>query len=297
MTECNPAEDESKSPRIIWKAGKFCWDLDDMALVMAILNVTPDSFSDGGKYLEKNTAINHALEMIDEGADIIDIGGESTRPFSDPVSLKEEISRVVPVIEGIRKESDVCISIDTTKSQVATAALNSGASVINDVSAMEVDQLMVDVALKFDCPLIIMHMKGTPKNMQDDPKYESLISDIKDYLLDRADFIISKGINPKKIVIDPGIGFGKTVENNFEIIKNLNHFTTMNFPVLLGASRKSFIGISLNLPEKDRLEGSLAANIIGLQNGAKIFRVHDVAETNKALIIANKIFNSNHLIT
>ena len=267
------------------------------SLIMGILNVTPDSFSDGGKYLEKNTAINHALEMIDQGADIIDIGGESTRPFSDPVSLKEEISRVVPVIEGIRKESDVCISIDTTKSQVATAALNSGASVINDVSAMEVDPLMVDVALKFDCPLIIMHMKGTPKNMQDDPQYESLISDIKDYLLDRADFIISKGINPKKIVIDPGIGFGKTVENNFEIINNLKHFTSMDFPVLLGASRKSFIGISLNLPEKDRLEGSLAANIIGLQNGAKIFRVHDVAETNKALIIANKIFNSNHLIT
>ena len=267
------------------------------SLIMGILNVTPDSFSDGGKYLEKNTAINHALEMIDQGADIIDIGGESTRPFSDPVSLKEEISRVVPVIEGIRKKSDICISIDTTKSQVATAALNSGASVINDVSAMEVDPLMVDVALKFDCPLIIMHMKGTPKNMQDDPQYESLISDIKDYLLDRADFIISKGINPKKIVIDPGIGFGKTVENNFEIIKNLNHFTKMNFPVLLGASRKSFIGISLNLPEKDRLEGSLAANIIGLQNGAKIFRVHDVAETNKALIIANKIFNSNALNT
>ena len=267
------------------------------SLIMGILNVTPDSFSDGGKYLEKNTAINHALKMIDEGADIIDIGGESTRPFSDPVSLKEEISRVVPVIEGIRKESDVCISIDTTKSQVATAALNSGASVINDVSAMEVDPLMVDVALKFDCPLIIMHMKGAPKNMQDDPQYESLISDIKDYLLDRADFIISKGINPKKIVIDPGIGFGKTVENNFEIINNLNHFTSMDFPVLLGASRKSFIGISLNLPEEDRLEGSLAANIIGFQNGAKIFRVHDVAETNKALIIANKIFNSNHLIT
>lgn len=267
------------------------------SLIMGILNVTPDSFSDGGKYLEKNTAINHALEMIDQGADIIDIGGESTRPFSDPVSLKEEISRVVPVIEGIRKKSDICISIDTTKSQVATAALNSGASVINDVSAMEVDPLMVDVALKFDCPLIIMHMKGTPKNMQDDPQYESLISDIKDYLLDRIDFIISKGINPKKIVIDPGIGFGKTVENNFEIINNLKHFASMDFPVLLGASRKSFIGISLNLPEEDRLEGSLAANIIGFQNGAKIFRVHDVAETNKALIIANKIFNSNHLIT
>ena len=215
------------------------------SLIMGILNVTPDSFSDGGKYLEKKTAINHALEMIDQGADIIDIGGESTRPFSDPVSLKEEISRVVPVIEGIRKKSDICISIDTTKSQVATAALNSGASVINDVSAMEVDPLMVDVALKFDCPLIIMHMKGTPKNMQDDPQYESLISDIKDYLLDRIDFIISKGINPKKIVIDPGIGFGKTVENNFEIIKNLNHFTTMNFPVVAACTPPSTITVCL----------------------------------------------------
>ena len=271
--------------------------IEKQSLIMGILNVTPDSFSDGGKYLEKNNAINHALAMIDNGADIIDVGGESTRPFSDPVSLDEEISRVIPVIEGIRKESDVCISIDTTKSEVATAALNSGASLINDVSAMEVDPLMIDVALKFDCPIIIMHMKGTPKSMQNNPQYESLISDIKDYLQERVDFIVSKGINSKKIVIDPGIGFGKTVENNFEIINNLNHFTKMGFPVMLGASRKSFIGISLDLPEEDRLEGSLAANIIGLQNGAKIFRVHDVAETNKAFVIANKIFNSNHLIS
>ena len=271
--------------------------IEKQSLIMGILNVTPDSFSDGGKYLEKNNAINHALAMIDNGADIIDVGGESTRPFSDPVSLDEEISRVIPVIEGIRKESDVCISIDTTKSEVATAALNSGASLINDVSAMEVDPLMIDVALKFDCPIIIMHMKGTPKSMQDNPQYESLISDIKDYLQERVDFIVSKGINSKKIVIDPGIGFGKTVENNFEIINNLNHFTKMGLPVMLGASRKSFIGISLDLPEEDRLEGSLAANIIGLQNGAKIFRVHDVAETNKAFVIANKIFNSNHLIS
>jgi len=271
--------------------------IEKQSLIMGILNVTPDSFSDGGKYLEKNNAINHALAMIDNGADIIDVGGESTRPFSDPVSLDEEISRVIPVIEGIRKESDVCISIDTTKSEVATAALDSGASLINDVSAMEVDPLMIDVALKFDCPIIIMHMKGTPKSMQDNPQYESLISDIKDYLQERVDFIVSKGINSKKIVIDPGIGFGKTVENNFEIINNLNHFTKMGLPVMLGASRKSFIGISLDLPEEDRLEGSLAANIIGLQNGAKIFRVHDVAETNKAFVIANKIFNSNHLIS
>ena len=270
---------------------------DKQSLIMGILNVTPDSFSDGGQYFEKNTAVEHALDMVENGADIIDIGGESTRPFSDPISLDDELSRVIPVIEGIRKKSDVCISIDTTKSMVARKALNVGASIINDVSAMEIDPLMADVAKQFDCPLIIMHMKGTPKDMQDNPKYESLISDIKDYLIERIDFAMSKGVYRDKIIIDPGIGFGKTVENNFEIINNLYHFVKLNFPVLLGASRKSFIGISLNLPENERLEGSLAANVIGLQQGVKIFRVHDVAETNKALLIANKIFNSTHLIS
>tara|TARA_B100001029_G_scaffold27711_1_gene20012 strand:- start:6028 stop:6879 length:852 start_codon:yes stop_codon:yes gene_type:complete len=267
------------------------------SLIMGILNITPDSFSDGGDFFEKNIAIDRALEMVEQGAEIIDIGGESTRPFSDPVSLKEEISRVIPVIEGICKESDVCISIDTTKSKVASEALEAGASLINDISAMEIDSLMVDVALKFNCPIVLMHMKGIPKNMQDNPQYHSLISDIKEYLLARIDFVVSKGIDRNKIIIDPGIGFGKTVENNFEIINNLDQFVKMNFPVLLGASRKSFIGASLNLPEKDRLEGSIAANIIGLQKGAKIFRVHDVVETNRAMVIANKIFNSNNIIS
>ena len=264
---------------------------------MGILNVTPDSFSDGGDFFEKNIAIDRALEMVKQGADIIDIGGESTRPFSDSVSLKEEISRVIPVIEGISKESDVCISIDTTKSRVAIEALEVGASLINDISAMEIDSAMVDVALKFNCPIVLMHMKGIPKNMQDNPQYKSLISDIKEYLLARIDFVVSKGIDRKKIIIDPGIGFGKTVKDNFEIINNLDQFVKMNLPVLLGASRKSFIGTSLNLPEKDRLEGSIAANIIGLQQGAKIFRVHDVVETKRAMIIANKIFNSNNIIS
>ena len=267
------------------------------SLIMGILNITPDSFSDGGDFFEKNIAIDRALEMVEQGADIIDIGGESTSPFSDSVSLKEEISRVIPVIEGICKESDVCISIDTTKSKVASEALEAGASVINDISAMEIDSLMVDVALKFNCPIVLMHMKGIPKNMQDNPQYQSLISDIKEYLLARIDFVVSKGIDRNKIIIDPGIGFGKTVENNFEIINNLDQFVKMIFPVLLGAARKSFIGVSLNLPENDRLEGSIAANIIGLQKGAKIFRVHDVVETNRAMVIANKIFNSNNIIS
>jgi dihydropteroate synthase len=235
--------------------------------------------------------------MVDEGADIIDIGGESTKPFSDPVSLDEELSRVLPVIEALRKETDVCISIDTTKSEVANQALKVGASIINDVSAMEFDKDMIDIALKFDCPIVLMHMKGVPKNMQENPQYSSLISDIISYLNTRIDFVISKGVDRKKIIIDPGIGFGKSVENNFEIINNLNQFTKLGYPVLLGASRKSFIGITLDVPEDDRIEGSLAANVIGLQKGVSVFRVHDVDQTKKALTIAKKILNSQQYIS
>jgi|TARA_B100001093_G_scaffold266891_1_gene255259 dihydropteroate synthase len=267
------------------------------SLLMGILNVTPDSFSDGGQYLAKNSAVNHALKMINDGADIIDIGGESTKPFSEPVSLDEELSRVIPVIEALRKETDVCISIDTTKSEVAHQALGMGASIINDVSAMEFDKKMVDIALKYDCPIVLMHMKGVPKNMQENPQYSSLISEIISYLKARVDFAVSKGINRNKIIIDPGIGFGKSVEDNFEIINNLNHFTELGFPVMLGASRKSFIGIALDVPENKRIEGSLAANIIGLQKGISIFRIHDVDQNRKAIAIAKKILNSNHLIS
>jgi dihydropteroate synthase len=269
---------------------------DKQSLIMGILNVTPDSFSDGGQFLNKNSAIGHALKMIEEGADIIDIGGESTKPFSSPVSLDEELSRVLPVIEDLRKETDICISIDTTKSEVANQALEMGASIINDVSAMEFDKKMIDIALKFDCPIVLMHMKGIPKNMQENPHYSSLISEIITYLNAQIDFVLSKGIDRKKIIIDPGIGFGKSVENNFEIINNLNQFVDLGYPVMLGASRKSFIGITLDVPEDKRVEGSLAANIIGFQKGVSVFRVHDVDQTRKALTITKKIFNSDHLI-
>ena len=269
---------------------------DKQSLIMGILNVTPDSFSDGGQFLNKNSAIGHALKMIEEGADIIDIGGESTKPFSSPVSLDEELSRVLPVIEDLRKETDVCISIDTTKSEVANQALEMGASIINDVSAMEFDEKMIGIALKFDCPIVLMHMKGIPKNMQENPHYSSLISEIITYLNARIDFVLSKGIDRKKIIIDPGIGFGKSVENNFEIINKLNQFVDLGYPVMLGASRKSFIGITLDVPEDKRVEGSLAANIIGFQKGVSVFRVHDVDQTRKALTITKKIFNSDHLI-
>ena len=266
-------------------------------LIMGILNVTPDSFSDGGQFLKVENAFTHSVKMIEEGADIIDIGGESTKPFADPVSTDEELSRVIPVIEKIRSEYDILISIDTTKSKVAEEAITAGANIINDVSAMEIDENMLQIAKNYNSPIIMMHMKGIPKNMQNNPTYDHLITEIKDYLSSRVKCAINAGIDKKNIIIDPGIGFGKSVEHNFEIINNLDSFVDLGFPVLLGASRKSFIGLTLNVEEKDRLEGSIAANVIGLQKGAKIFRVHDVLAAKKSLIIANKIFNPIDLIT
>tara|TARA_B100000214_G_scaffold310819_1_gene242709 strand:- start:3571 stop:4422 length:852 start_codon:yes stop_codon:yes gene_type:complete len=266
-------------------------------LIMGILNVTPDSFSDGGQFLKVENAFTHSVKMIEEGADIIDIGGESTKPFADPVSTDEELSRVIPVIEKIRSEYDILISIDTTKSKVAEEAITAGANIINDVSAMEIDENMLQVAKNYNSPIIMMHMKGIPKNMQNNPTYDHLITEIKDYLSSRVKCAINAGIDKKNIIIDPGIGFGKSVEHNFEIINNLDSFVDLGFPVLLGASRKSFIGLTLDVEEKDRLEGSIAANVIGLQKGAKIFRVHDVLAAKKSLIIANKIFNPIDLIT
>ena len=266
-------------------------------LIMGILNVTPDSFSDGGQFLKVENAFTHSVKMIEEGADIIDIGGESTKPFSDPVSTDEELSRVIPVIEKIRSEYDILISIDTTKSKVAEEAITAGANIINDVSAMEIDENMLQVAKNYNSPIVMMHMKGIPKNMQNNPTYDHLITEIKDYLSSRVKCAINAGIDKKNIIIDPGIGFGKSVEHNFEIINNLDSFVDLGFPVLLGASRKSFIGLTLDVEEKDRLEGSIAANVIGLQKGAKIFRVHDVLAAKKSLIIANKIFNPIDLIT
>jgi len=266
-------------------------------LIMGILNVTPDSFSDGGQFLKVENAFTHSVKMIEEGADIIDIGGESTKPFAEPVSTDEELSRVIPVIEKIRSEYDILISIDTTKSKVAEEAITAGANIINDVSAMEIDENMLQIAKNYNSPIIMMHMKGIPKNMQNNPTYDHLITEIKDYLSSRVKCAINAGIDKKNIIIDPGIGFGKSVEHNFEIINNLDSFVDLGFPVLLGASRKSFIGLTLDVEEKDRLEGSIAANVIGLQKGAKIFRVHDVLAAKKSLIIANKIFNPIDLIT
>jgi dihydropteroate synthase len=257
---------------------------------MGILNVTPDSFSDGGRYAGKYSAADRALVMEDEGADIIDIGGESTRPGARPVSAAEEIKRVVPVIRTIAKRVRVPISVDTSKAAVAEAALDSGASVINDVSGLAFDPVMKSVAVKFKVPVIIMHLKGTPRTMQKDPRYRAVVPEIKEYFHRRIDFARRAGIDDGMMILDPGIGFGKTLEHNLEIINRLDEFEGFQKPLLLGHSRKSFIGRLLDdaLPE-DRLEGTAAVAAIGILKGANIIRVHDVKEMVKVARIADAI--------
>ncbi len=252
--------------------------------IMGIVNVTPDSFSDGGKFFDKEKAIEHAFQLISEGADIVDIGGESSRPGSEPISEEEEERRVIPVIEAVRKESDIAISIDTTKSEIARKAISAGADMINDISALKLDDQMVGVAFMYEIPVILMHMKGTPKTMQDQPEYADCIDEIMEFFRERTFYCRDNGIAADKIMIDPGIGFGKRLEDNIEILRTLDEFVETGYPVVLGASRKSFITkITGQRTRADkRIGGSLGAALIGLQKGCQIFRVHDVAETIEA---------------
>ncbi len=258
-------------------------------LIMGVLNVTPDSFSDGGKFFDSGKAVDHALYMVESGADIIDIGGVSTRPGSSGISSREEIKRVIPIIKQVADKVDVPISIDTVKSDVARRALDSGASMINDISALRVDKKMAHVAARHDSYLILMHMRGTPENMQNNTEYDDIIDEISKFLEDAAQKAIKAGVSEDKIIIDPGIGFGKSVEGNFVIMKNLNRFLEPGYRLLVGPSRKSFIGKTLDLDVDRRLEGSLAAACYAVLNGADIVRVHDVAETKRALAIIEKI--------
>jgi dihydropteroate synthase len=257
---------------------------------MGIINVTPDSFSDGGQFFDSEAAISHGKEMVSQGADILDIGGESTRPGSSAVTADDELSRVIPVIEGLVAEVDVPISIDTCKSEVAKAAISAGASIINDISAMRFDPKIADVAANKKVPIILMHMKGTPKDMQENPVYKDVIGDIKDFLNERVKFAISKGIPHENIIIDPGIGFGKTLMHNYDIIKRLGELKELNLPILMGTSRKSFIGKTLNLEADERLEGSLATVTMSIINGADIVRVHDVKETVRCVKMTDAIY-------
>ena len=258
----------------------------DRTLIMGILNVTPDSFSDGSLFFDADKAVEHAKRMANEGADIIDVGGESTRPNAEPVSEEEELKRVQPVIARLAIELDMPISIDTYKPRVAEECLKSGANLVNDITGLRSKE-MLKTAAKYNVPVVIMHMKGTPKNMQQNPAYGDVVKEIKEFFIDRICEAEKAGI--KNIIIDPGIGFGKTTEHNLQILKRLSELKELGCPILIGTSRKSFIGNVTGLPVNARLEGTLASVAIAIMNGANIVRVHDVKECRKAVQIADAV--------
>lgn len=270
-------------------------------LIMGVLNITPDSFSDGGNFFAFDDAVAQGAKLAADGADILDIGGESTRPFSEPVSTEEEIRRVIPVIEKLIPRVSIPISIDTTKAAVARRALEAGASMINDVSSLRVDQDMAALAVEYDVPIILMHMLGTPKTMQVDPEYDDLIGEIKAFLAKSIDHATAQGIPKSKIIIDPGVGFGKTKTHNLLLIKHLREFKTLGVPVMIGPSRKAFIrnilkdkalkDIRPDLPEVEI--GTQAAVAASILNGADFVRVHNVANTRTTVKIIDAIKNSD----
>ena len=259
-------------------------------LVMGILNVTPDSFHDRGRYGQFYGAVERAREMAAQGAGIIDIGGESTRPGSEPVPLEEELGRVIPVIEAVLPEIDVPVSVDTSKAEVASASVAAGAGMINDVTALRGDEQMAAVVAEAGCPVCLMHMLGEPRTMQENPQYEDVIDDIKSFFVERVEFAVAAGIRRENIILDPGIGFGKTLEHNLAIIRRMDELLELGLPVLIGASRKRFIGMITGEEDtEDRLPGTLAATVMAYVKGASIFRVHDVAENIQALQVAAAI--------
>jgi dihydropteroate synthase len=246
--------------------------------VMGVLNVTPDSFSDGGAFLDRSAAVDHALAMVEEGADIIDVGGESTRPGAEDVPVNIELERVIPVVEAVAGATEVAVSIDTTKAAVAKAALEAGAVIVNDISALRFDPAMPGVVESSGAGLILMHMQGRPRTMQANPTYADVVEDVAAELRKWAGQAEQAGIKRERIVVDPGIGFGKTRQHNLLLLKHLDRLTALGFPVLVGASRKSFIGSTLDLPVDERLEGTAAVTAWTVARGAAIVRVHDVRE-------------------
>ncbi|MFZ2322902.1 MAG: dihydropteroate synthase [Ignavibacteriaceae bacterium] len=260
----------------------------DKPRIMGILNATPDSFSDGGKYLSLDSAVDHALEMINDGADIIDVGGESTRPGSDQVTIEEELNRTIPLIKKIKSlRKDILISIDTTKSEVAEQALDNGATIINDISGLTFDERMIDVAKRYNSAVVIMHIKGNPKTMQQNPFYDDVVKEVYDYLEFQCNKAINNGVN--KIIIDPGIGFGKRIDDNFKLISELDKFKSIGYPIMMGLSRKSFIGKTLNLDTDERDVATVILEAISVLKSAKIIRTHNVKYCNQMVKLVNKI--------
>jgi len=257
-------------------------------LVMGILNVTPDSFSDGGMFDSPEKAVERALKMVTEGADLIDIGGESTRPGAEPIEPETELKRILPVIKGVRQQSGVCISVDTYHAATAEAALDAGADIVNDISALRFDLSMVRVVAERKVPVVLMHMQGAPRNMQKNPSYADCVEEVASFFEERIDFCVRSGVDKSKIILDPGIGFGKRLSDNLSLLAHLSRFREFRRPLLVGVSRKSFIGMlhkSENAPD-ERLGGSIAAAVTAARNGADILRVHDIAPTVEALKIA-----------
>ncbi|MGD2092918.1 MAG: dihydropteroate synthase [Candidatus Aminicenantes bacterium] len=263
----------------------------DEPVVMGVLNVTPDSFSDGGRFFEYDRALKHTEQMINDGAAIIDIGGESSRPGAQQVNTEEEIDRIMPIIEKIKDEFAVIVSVDTYKERVArTAVLEAGADMVNDISALRFSDKMADTIAKLQVPVVMMHIKGTPENMQKNPYYQEVITELKQYFHTRIEYALSKGIKKNKIIIDPGIGFGKRVEDNIEIVKRLEEFKEFELPILMGLSRKSFLGIiSDELIPREREAETICANIIATLNGASIIRVHNVKNAVKSIKVLKKL--------
>lgn len=255
---------------------------------MGILNLTPDSFSDGGQYLDINTAVKRAVQMLDEGADIIDVGGESTRPGAQPLSENEEIERVVPVIRALREISDVPISIDTSKAAVMKAAVAAGANLINDVRALQ-ENLALETAAKLKVPVCLMHMQGAPRSMQHDPHYHDVLNDVKDFLRHRVASCVDAGISHEQIIIDPGFGFGKTLAHNLSLLKQLSEFTEMGLPVLVGISRKSMLGQITGAEVDQRVAAGVATTVLAYKAGVRFFRVHDVKATVDALKVTEAV--------
>lgn len=271
--------------------GKKKFDLISHTLVMGIINVTPDSFYDGGKYNHKDQAVKRISEMIADGADIIDIGGLSSRPGSKPISPEEELERTIPVVESVSNNFDTLISIDTYRSEIALEAISAGAHMVNDISAFTMDKNMAGMIADKGVSVTLMHMQGKPESMQKNPQYNNVIDEIYEYLDGKASAAVDAGISPDKIVLDPGLGFGKALDHNLSILNKISEFRSMRYPIMIGASRKSFIGAVLGLPVEDRLEGSLAAAVWSVINGANILRVHDVAETVRSVKIARAIMS------
>ena len=260
--------------------------------LMGVLNVTPDSFYDGGRYFSVEKAVARGLELVSQGIDILDIGGESSRPGSKPISAQEEMERVLPVIRGLRSRVSCLLSIDTTKASVARAALAEGVEIINDISALRSDPEMVYVAAQSQAGVVLMHMKGTPQTMQVNPFYEDVIAEISGFFRERMNFVREKGIPAERIILDPGIGFGKRLEDNLRLINELDSFLSLQRPLLIGVSRKSFIGQILNLPAEERLEGTIASAVISLMRGAAILRVHDPQAVSRAIRVAEAIIST-----